>query len=111
MHKIITAVAFSITTLMATSAIASPNTQHGQQQRQDHHNQSSAHYTKPVASHHAQWRSGQSFPSQYHSSRYRVDYRQYKQLPQPGRNQQWYKVNGDYVLVNTQNHKILRVIG
>jgi len=32
-------------------------------------------------------------------------------LPKPGKYQQWYKVNGDYVLVNERNNRIIRVIG
>ena len=58
-----------------------------------------------------EWRSGQYLPSQFSSSRYHVNYKNYRQLPKPGKYQQWYKVNGDYVLVNERNNRIVRVFG
>ncbi len=35
----------------------------------------------------------------------------YKSLSKPSKTQQWYKVDGKYVLINTTNHKIVKVIG
>ncbi len=32
-------------------------------------------------------------------------------LPNTGRYQQWYKVNGDYVLINERTQRIIRIIG
>jgi Ni/Co efflux regulator RcnB len=57
------------------------------------------------------WRSGQTLPRGYDSSRYHVSDREARRLPNTGRYQQWYKVNGDYVLVNERNNRILRIIG
>ena len=42
----------------------------------------------------------------YDSSRYHVSDREARRLPNTGRYQQWYKVNGDYVLVNERNNRI-----
>lgn len=56
------------------------------------------------------WKVGQNVPNQYHGSNYKIDQSQYKKLSKPGHNQQWIKVKGDYILVNTLNHKVLKVI-
>ena len=56
------------------------------------------------------WRVGQVVPHEYRHSRYVIDYRQHQKLTKPGRYQKWYKVNGNYVLVNEQSHKIIRVV-
>lgn len=57
-----------------------------------------------------QWKIGQNIPSQYRGSSYKVDQSKYKKLTQPGRNQQWIKVKNDYVLMDTNTHKVLKVI-
>ena len=58
-----------------------------------------------------QWRTGQELPRQFSSSRYEVNHNELRRLPKVGRNQQWLKINGDYVLVNERNDRILRIIG
>ncbi|MGM9451559.1 RcnB family protein, partial [Klebsiella sp. K47] len=32
-------------------------------------------------------------------------------LPKPNRNQQWYKINNDYILVDADSNNILRIMG
>ncbi|WP_151956702.1 RcnB family protein [Acinetobacter guillouiae] len=107
MKNILTTLALSMSALIATSAMAAPHDYH----RNDHNRwNNNNHYDNRVNSS-QRWRSGQYFPTQFNSSRYHVNYKNYRQLPKPGRYQQWYKVNGDYVLVNERNNRIIRVIG
>lgn len=56
------------------------------------------------------WKPGQALPSRYYGQDYRFDYRKNKKLAKPEKNQQWIRVNGDYILINTVNHRILRVV-
>lgn len=56
------------------------------------------------------WKAGQKLPSAYHSNAYKVDHQKYKKLSKPGKNQQWIKVNGDYVLTDIRNHSIIKII-
>lgn len=57
------------------------------------------------------WRSGQTLPKQFSSSRYEVNHREAQKLSKTNKNQQWYKINGDYVLVNEKSNKIIRIQG
>lgn len=126
MNKLLTAITLSMTALVATSAMAGSQDDrrynHDQyqknhwdhkndqrwnnQNRYDHYNQN-GNRVNPSR----EWRSGQYMPSQFSSSRYHVNYKDYRQLPKPGKYQQWYKVNNDYVLVNERNNRIIRVVG
>lgn len=56
------------------------------------------------------WQTGYVMPQHYRGDGYKVDYRDYD-LPKPGRSQQWYKINNDYILVNSENNSILRILG
>ena len=56
------------------------------------------------------WKVGQKLPAQYTAQSYKVDKKQMKKLAKPNKNQEWIKVNGDYVLVNAKNHVILKII-
>ena len=47
----------------------------------------------------------------FDAPRYKVSSREARRLPDTGRYQQWYRINGDYVLVNERNQRILRIIG
>ena len=126
MNKLLTAITLSMTALVATSAMAGSQDDrrynHGQYEqnhwdhKNDHrwnnndrydHNNNYSNRVNPSR----EWRSGQYMPSQFSSSRYHVNYKNYRQLPKPSKNQQWYKVNGDYVLVNERNNRIVRVFG
>lgn len=55
------------------------------------------------------WRVGQKLPRIYHSSRYKVDDRDIRRPNKANRNTAWYKINGDYVLVNTRTNNIIRI--
>lgn len=56
------------------------------------------------------WRTGQRLPSQYRYKHYQVHPRELRHLPRSSAKEQWYKIDGHYVLVNTKNHKIQRII-
>ena len=40
----------------------------------------------------------------------KVDYKE-ENLPKPSRNQQWYKINNDYILVDSDNNNIVNIRG
>lgn len=48
------------------------------------------------------WKTGYTIPQHYQSDRYKVDAVAYN-LPQAQATQQWYKINSDFVLVDTKN--------
>ena len=128
MKKVLTAITLSIGAMLATSAMAAPqdyrhhpndrynqdhryaanhqNFKYSNNNRWNDRDRGNDHRINPSR----EWRSGQFLPSQFNSSRYVVNYKNYRQLPRPDRNQQWLKVNGDYVLVNQRNHRIIRII-
>jgi len=56
------------------------------------------------------WQQGHKVPTQYHGNSFKVDASKYKKLSKPTKNQQWIKVNGDYVLMNTTTYKVIKVI-
>lgn len=108
MKTLVKAIVLSISTaLVAIPAMAAP---------QDHHQYSKSHaqqqhkqgYKKVDPS--RDWRVGQKVPNQYQSKIYKVDHSKYKRLNKPGRNQQWIKVNGDYILMNVVNDKVIKII-
>ena len=99
---------------MATSAIAAP--QH-HDPRFDH-SAPQTRWDRQKFNHDAQknikpardWKSGQTLPRQFQSSRYKVSHNDASRLYKPNKNQQWLKINGDYVLVNERNYKIVKII-
>lgn len=108
MKKIITTIALSLSALMATSAMAASDHRYDDQQRYNNHydhDRYDNHRVNPSRD----WRVGQTLPRQYSSSRFQVSDREARRLAKTGRYQQWYKVNGDYVLVNERNNRILRI--
>ena len=114
MKNILTTLTLSMSALIATSAMAAPHDYHRndhnryqQSHKYDNRWNNNNHYDNRVNSS-QRWRSGQHFPTQFNSSRYHVNYKNHHQLPKPGRYQQWYKVNGNYVLVNERNNRIIR---
>lgn len=123
MKKILTTIALSLSALIATSAMAAP--QYDSRFNHPSHTPShwNAHDRHPSKQHwnnekrynsykvnpSRDWRVGQPLPRQYDSSRYKVDYRDARFLKKPNRNQAWYKINGDYVLVNTNKNRILKI--
>ena len=51
------------------------------------------------------WQPGYVMPQHYRGNGYKVDYKD-NNLPKPDRNQQWYKINNDYILVDTDSNSI-----
>ena len=116
MNTLVKAIVLSFSTaLVAAPAMAAPQDHYGQShQVQNHHKapvQQHHHtvYKKAVNPSH-DWRVGQKVPTQYYSQSYKVDHKKFKKLSKPGKNQQWIKVNGDYVLTNVMNQKISKII-
>lgn len=56
-----------------------------------------------------EWRTGYTMPQHYRSNSYKVTYDQYD-LPKPSRQQQWYKVNDDFILIDAVNNNILQIV-
>ena len=56
------------------------------------------------------WQEGCVMPQHYRGNSYQVDYKTNNQ-PKPGRNEQWYKINNDYILVNSDDNSIVRIMG
>ncbi|RKG30081.1 RcnB family protein [Acinetobacter tianfuensis] len=56
------------------------------------------------------WQPGYVLPQHYRGNGYKVDYRD-QNLPKPDRRQQWYKINNDYILVNSETNSIMRIMG
>lgn len=139
MNTLVKAIVLSLSTaLVAAPAMAAPQehhqshqvSQHNQPHHVDQHkapvNQQSQHaqnqHKAPVQQQHKpavykkavnpshDWKVGQKVPGQYHGKSYKVDHTKYKKLSKPGKNQQWIKVNGDYVLTNVMNHNIIKII-
>lgn len=55
-----------------------------------------------------QWKTGYVMPQHYRGNSYKTDFKQ-NNLPKPSRNQQWYKINNDYILVDSDNNNIVRI--
>ena len=56
-----------------------------------------------------QWQPGYTMPQHYRSNSYKVSYQQHD-LPKPSRQQQWYRVNDEFILINSVNHNIIQII-
>ena len=56
------------------------------------------------------WQAGYVMPQHYRGNGYKVDYKD-NQLPRPKRNEQWYKINNDYILVNSEDNSIIQILG
>lgn len=122
MKKALSIIALSLSALIATSAMAAPDHRYDNHQRNDrvthqdnrwnnNDRYSNDHrYDRNRVNPSRDWRAGQTLPRQYSSSRFQISDREARQLPRSGRYQQWYKVNGDYVLVNERNNRISRIV-
>ena len=126
MKKVLTTIALSLSALMATSAMAAPDhryddhryqqahSQHDQRwdnnNRYDHNRYDNNRYDNKRVNPSRDWRAGQNFPRVFSSSNYKVSDREARRLPNTNRYQQWYKINGDYVLVNERTDRIVRII-
>lgn len=56
------------------------------------------------------WRVGNKVPKQFQAKQYKVDHKVDKRLSKPAKNQQWMKVNGDYVLTNGPEFVIIKIM-
>lgn len=56
------------------------------------------------------WQTGYVMPQHYRGNSYKVDYKD-NNLPKPARNQQWYRINNDYILVDSDNNNIVNIRG
>lgn len=54
------------------------------------------------------FKEGFVLPQHYRGNAYKVDYRQ-DNLTRPNNNQQWYKINGDYILLDTEKNRIIQI--
>ncbi len=54
------------------------------------------------------WQTGYVMPQHYRGNSYKVDYKN-SNLPRPSRNQQWYKINNDYILVDSDSNSIINI--
>lgn len=123
MNTLVKAIVLSLSTaLVAAPVMAAPQEHYNKPHQVQQHKASPQHSTqnnqkqqhKSAAQKRVDpsrdWKRGQKVPAQYHSQSYKVDHSKYKKLSKPGRNQQWIKVNNDYVLTNTITHVILKII-
>lgn len=132
MKKVLTTIALSLTTVMAASAaMAGPGPDHRFDPRKAppppvHVVKNGAHFKHTPPPVHANkhhdnrfndkrqfkrddFRVGQTLPRAFDSKRFEIKQREVRGF-KAGKNEQWYKVNGDYLLVNEKNNRILRVI-
>ena len=120
LKTLLTATVVSVTTFVASSAMAAPqhdprgyDRQHAQphwNNKNDHKWNDDRRFNQYKVNPSRDWRVGQKLPRQFESHRFQISDREARRLPHTGRFQQWYKVNGDYVLVNERNNKIIRII-
>ena len=135
MKKIISALTLSLSAMVATSAMAGspydhtmdrqnhptaqqnqPNKyayQHNDKYDDRRHKNNDSRYQnqsknniKPARD----WKAGQMLPRQFNPKVYAVSYKDARRLFKPNNNQQWLKINGDYVLINERNNKIVKII-
>ncbi|WP_089606311.1 RcnB family protein [Acinetobacter piscicola] len=124
MKKIFSTFAISISVMMAAStAIAAPQdhaNHHDKAMPTQQHKNTQQHPNnhgadvKRVATQnkpHHNWNTGNKFPNDYRGAGYKVNYQHNKKLSKPGKNQQWYKADNQYVLVDTTTYVILKVLG
>ena len=137
MNTLVKALLLSISTaLVATPAMAAPHDQQQNKPQTQHRNipvqhqsQTQMHKQLQVQKNQKQiqnqshqstqnkfthpahdWKAGQKVPSQFRGQAYKVDHNKHKKLNKPAKNQEWLKVNGDYVLTNAINHTIIKII-
>ncbi|TSH77012.1 hypothetical protein E2K73_05995 [Acinetobacter sp. RF15A] len=123
MKKVLVAFAISCCTFMLTNiAHAAPHFDdeqrtesrgHGKKARQDKHDQYDKRRMREERGvqrlQQLRWQPGYVMPQHYRGNGYKVEYKNHS-LPKPDRKQQWYKVNDDYILVNSETNSIIRII-
>ena len=128
MKKILTVLTISFSTLLvSTVAPASPQSQEmrenapdrgkgfdkrdhrydeSDQDSQDRRKMREERGVKRLQQH--KWQTGYVMPQHYRGNSYKTDYKD-NNLPKPSRNQQWYKINNDFILVDSDNNNILKI--
>ncbi|MCU4587811.1 RcnB family protein [Acinetobacter ursingii] len=130
MKKILTVLTLSLTALMSTVSVAGPyfdrdnshdfpqarkergydrnHNDDNEQMRSEQRRMREERGVQRLKQH--RWQAGYVMPQHYRSNGYKVEYRDHN-LPKPDRNQQWYKINNDYILVNSDTNDIIRIVG
>jgi len=126
MKKILTILAISFSALMANSVTTAAPHDNGRDWDQPRHQSKGRDFrddddrmqdkrrvreergVKRLQQH--KWQTGYVMPQHYRGNGYKVDYKEHD-LPKPSRNQQWYKINNDYILVDTDSNNIVRIQG
>lgn len=73
-----------------------------------HENKAPCKSMNPCRERKPRFKEGFILPQHYRGNGYKVDYRQVN-LNRPNSNQQWYKINDDYILLDTQENRILQI--
>ncbi|MPW44421.1 RcnB family protein [Acinetobacter guerrae] len=130
MKKILTVLTLSLTALISTVAVAGPyfdrdnsddfpqtRKERGYDHNRDHDDEQLRSEQRRVREERGvqrlkqhRWQAGYVMPQHYRGNGYKVEYRDHN-LPKPDRNQQWYKINNDYILVNSSTNDIIRILG
>lgn len=85
------------------------NANHGKDHQSHDDKHSYGKHPSQHANQHA-WKAGAVLPRDYRGNRYQFSGYQKVKLAKPAKNQQWLRVNGDYLLVNVLNHQIIKVV-
>lgn len=130
MKKILTALALSLTALMSTVVVAGPyfdrdnggdfpqaRKERGYDRDRDNDDEQARSEQRRMREERGvqrlkqhRWQAGYVMPQHYRGNGYKVEYRDHH-LPKPDRNQQWYKINNDYILVDSNTNDIIRIMG
>ena len=124
MKKTLTALAISLSALLTTAFVhAEDEPRHGPRSEQSHkkvrehrpdmenrsENRRAREENGVKRLQHMRWQPGYVMPQHYRGNSYKVEYKD-ANLPKPSRNQQWYKVNKDYLLVDAESNNILKIV-
>jgi Ni/Co efflux regulator RcnB len=125
MKKILTSLVVSLATLTSTVTIAAPNFDRGSDmggsprdrgQGFDRDQDDSIRSERRLRQEQGvqrlkqhRWQTGYIMPQHYRGDAYKADYREFN-LPRPSRGQQWYKINNDFILVNSDSNDIVRIM-
>lgn len=123
MKKILAGIAISFSALMASSALTAapqfdtesyaetPQTQMKKmrEKRDVHEPEHRSREQRGMKRlQHMKWQTGYVMPQHYRSDGYKVEYKD-NNLPKPARNQQWYKINNHYILLNADTNSIVKI--
>ena len=123
MKKILATVAISFSALMASTALnaapqfepqseaeaVQPNLQKKRDKRDMHEPEHRSREQRGMKRlQHMKWQTGYVMPQHYRSDGYKVEYKN-NNLPKPARNQQWYKINNNYILLNSETNSIVKI--